>query len=202
MEISELDDLTPTEFKLERISIVTGEYYDELDEDELDELIKQFAWLDTPIKGDECNVRFNTMKWGVFIDINKFVANKIPIQSYDKIVTVVLGYEDFISKCLKIREEPCTKYYSLLEGVLKYRDKIIENYDDLFDDGSSSIEDDEPEEEKSKQEVVQSRWAWESLTYHLAEGDITKIQSIMELPHLMVFNWLTMVKDLKLSQPK
>ena len=95
MEISELSDLTPTEFKLERISIVTGEYYDELDEDELDELINSFDWLDAPIKGDECSIRFNTMKWGVFIDINKFIANKIPIQSFDKIVTVVLGYDDF-----------------------------------------------------------------------------------------------------------
>jgi hypothetical protein len=188
IEIAELDDLTPTEYKLDRISIVTGDYYDDLDEDELDELLKEY------------NIKFNRMKWGALIDINKFVANVPPIQNFDKIIAVTIGYEDFTAKCNLIKQEPCTKYYGILEGVLKYRDKLIENYDDLFDDGSSSVEDDEPPEEPTKQEIVQSRWAWERLTYDLADGDITKVKSIMELPHLMVLNWLTMIKDLKLNQ--
>jgi len=200
IEIAELDDLTPTEYKLDRISIVTGDYYDELDEDELDELLKEYAWLDEPIKGDEHHIRFNRLTWGALIDINKFVANKTPLQNYDKIIAVTIGYEDFTSKCNLIKQEPCTRYYGILEGVLKYRDKLIENYDDLFDDGSSSVEDDEPPEEPTKQEIVQSRWAWERLTYDLADGDITKVQDIMKLPHLMVLNWLTMIKDLKLNK--
>jgi len=200
IEIAELEDLTPTEYKLDRISIVTGDYYDELDEDELDELLKEYAWLDEPIKGDEHNIKFNRLPWGVWIDINKFVTNKTPLQNYNKIITVIIGYEDFHNKCKELLEEPCVKYYSVLEDVLKYREKTLENFDDLLEDGSSSVDDDEPDEEPTKQEVVQSRWAWERLTYDLADGDITKVQDIMKLPHLMVLNWLTMIKDLKLNK--
>jgi hypothetical protein len=202
IEIAELEDLTPTEYKLDRISIVTGDYYDELDEDELDELLKEYAWLDEPIKGDEHHIRFNRLSWGALIDINKFVANKTPLHNYEKIIAVTIGYEDFTSKCNLIKQEPCAKYYGILEDVLKYRDKLLENFDDLLEDGSSSVEDDEAPEEPTKQEVVQSRWAWERLTYDLADGDITKVQDIMKLPHLMVLNWLTMIKDLKLNQLK
>jgi hypothetical protein len=193
IEIAELEDLTPTEYKLERISIVTEEYYDELDEDELDTLLKEFQWMDEPIVGDSHNIQFNRLTWGALIDINKFVANTIPLANFDKIVAVTVGYEDFHAKCNLIKQEPCTKYYYILEGVLKYREKLLENYDDLFDDGSSSVEDDEPPEEPTQKEVVQTRWAWMRTVWELADGDITKANDILALPHLMVLNWITLV---------
>lgn len=198
IEIKELsvDELTPTELMLESIYIVSGENYNNVDDDELTDILSQYEWLLTspiPVKN---KVSFKRISYGTWIDLNKFSYPKSPYLNVEKISALMTGYELFEDKCKEILEEPITYHIGIVDQWLEYRHKLINNYSDLFED-SDDEEEDEPLE---KDEVVLQRWANERIVYDLAKGDITKAQDVLKLPHLLVFNWLTMVKDLKLNR--
>jgi hypothetical protein len=201
----ESEDLTPTEILLERASILSGENYEDINEDELEQIINDFKWLDTAPLFKKSEIKYNKLKFGAFIDNEFFTTEKIPIQNITKIVSVILGFEDFESKCNEIEEMLFCEAYPILEGYLNYRIKLLQNYEDLFE----SNEDEEIDEEDiieiegttTISDEVFKRWNWERVLWELSGGDITKIDSITEMTHLTVFNWLTMIKDLKLSRP-
>jgi len=201
----ESEDLTPTEILLERASILSGENYEDINEDELEQIINDFKWLDTAPTFKKSEIKYNKLKFGAFIDNEFFTTEKIPIQNITKIVSVILGFEDFESKCLEIEDMLFCEAYPILEGYLNYRIKLLQNYEDLFEGNEEEeIEVDEEIEVEGMTTIsdeVFKRWNWERVLWELSGGDITKIDSITEMTHLTVFNWLTMIKDLKLSRP-
>lgn len=205
LEILDLqdDDLTPTELKIARVEIFE-DVDEDIEDDELDSLLLKYSWLDKAPKYKKCTTRFNRISWGAFRDLEKFLTDGPPIQNIDKICARLTEFTDFEEACNLIKDGLLSEHLPTLDAYIKYRTKIIENYDDLFESNDEQDEDedeDEPEEltpDVDKQEVVNKRWAWERIAYNLSGGDITKVQAIMDLPHLMVFNWLTMMKDLKL----
>lgn len=199
IELSELqqEELTPTERQLESIAIISGEDTDDLTETELDALIIEYAWINEPIKSDKPLPRFEKLSLGSIISLEKFVTEKAPILNMDKICALLYERGDFQTDVNHIRNQPVTEYHKATEGYLAYRKKMLDNYDDLFMNES----DEEDEVEPEPIDKIQSRWAWMRLVYDLCDGDITKANTVLDLPHLMVLNWLTMVKDLKLNQP-
>lgn len=199
IEISNLSkDLTPTELLIERVLILDNIDLYSVNENELDKAKREYSWFNSPLPVKASGFNFNKITWGQFIDLNKFTSVPNPLVNLDKIVAVIEGYDDFATKCRDVQKQNVIKPYSLMNDFLKHNNKVIENYDDLFSDGDSEEEDDDlppqPIEEK-----VASRWAWESMTYKLANGDITKVPAILGMSHIMVLNWITMIKDLKLS---
>lgn len=200
IELTELqqEELTPTERQLESIAIISGEDTDDLTEVELDELVKEYSWINTNPKSDAKPPRFEKLSLGSIISLEKFVTEKAPLLNIDKVCALLYERGDFQTDVEYIRNQPVPEYYKATESYLTYRKKLLENYDDLFLNDSEE-EDDEVDAEP--QDQVQTRWAWMRLVYDLCDGDITKANAVLDLPHLMVLNWLTMIKDLKLNQP-
>ena len=57
----------------------------------------------------------------------------------------------------------------------------------------------DPEEVKEIEQTKKStKWSWELMIYNLCGGDLTKYESLGELPLVLVFNMLGMKKELSL----
>jgi hypothetical protein len=197
IEILELqyDDLTPTERILESIAIITGEDYDDVYDDEIDQLVKEYSWLHTNPTSTDALPRYNLLDFGSIISLEQFVTEKPPFQNIDKVCSLLLQYDDFGRGCDIVKGMDVPTPYAMVQGYLDYRKKLFENYDDLF-----TSDEEEGDDEPDQQDQIQSRWAWTRIVWELTEGDITKANAVLALPHLMVLNWITMVKDLKLGQ--
>lgn len=200
LEIIELDsqELSPTEFYLERIAIVTGKDYFDTDESELNGILKEFRWLDS-LPTNKTKQSFRHLSFGAFIDLNTYCTDKAPIENIDKICATIKGYESLTFECEKIREEPITKHYSTIQSFVEYRAEILEKYKGLLEDEDPEP-DEEPEEiQRTKPEQTNTKWGWQRLIYGLCNGDITKVKEVTELGHILVLNWLSMESELKLK---
>ena len=189
------EDLTPTEFFLERLEIVTGVDYSDIDDDELQRLEKEFSWLNKAPKFPEYSGGFVHLHFGAFIDLERLITKQAPISKIDEIVLTIQGYDVWENDIHATREMLLCDAVPIMEKYITYRNNLIDKYKGLFED-----EDDEPDEDE-QQPTEPAKWVWERMIYELCKGDITKAKDVIALPHLMVLNWLSMVKDLKLNQP-
>lgn len=189
-EIKELDssDLTPLELILERIAIITDNDYFDLYEDELNDILIQYDWINTPPLTNEKS-NFKHLTFGNFIDLENYCTEKTPIENIEKICATIKGYESLSIECDKILSEPIVNYYTTLENYVKYRLQILDTYKGLFEDEDPEPDDEEEEEIKEKKTTGES---WLNIIYQLAKGDITKATEITSLPHIMVLNWLSL----------
>jgi len=190
IEIKELDfnDLTPLELALEKISIISDNDYFDLYEDELNEILTEYDWINTfPIAPTKSN--FKHLTFGKFIDLENYCTEKTPIENIDKICATIKGYELLTFECEKILSEPITKHYATLENYIKYRLQILDTYKGLFEDNEDEIDDEDEKEIKEKKSTGEN---WLNIIYQLSKGDITKANEVTELPHIMVLNWLSL----------
>lgn len=187
-EIKELDssDLTPLELILERIAIITDNDYFDLYEDELNDILIQYDWINTPPLNNEKS-NFKHLTFGNFIDLENYCTEKTPIENIEKICATIKGYESLPIECDKILSESIVDHYTTLENYVKYRLQILDTYKGLFED-----EDPEPDEEEEIKEKKTTGESWLNIIYQLAKGDITKANEITSLPHIMVLNWLSL----------
>lgn len=186
MELKELDfqDFTPLEKILEQISIITDKDYLELYDDEINVVLNEYLWINTP---PHVNIKsnFKHISFGNFIDLENFFIDKTPIENIDKICAVIYGYEDFEAKKKEIRQQPITKHYATLENYIKYRTQLLDTYKGLFED----TDDDDDEAEKQDKKTIGESWL--NILYSLSNSDITKANTITEMSLVMVFNWLS-----------
>jgi hypothetical protein len=188
-EIKELDssDLTPLELILERIAIITDNDYFDLYEDELNDILIEYEWINTPPLTNQ-KTSFKHLTFGNFIDLENYCTEKTPIENIDKICATIKGYESFTFECQKILNESIVDHYGTLENYIKYRLQILEKYKGLF-------EDEDPEPEDDEQEIKEKKTTgenWLNIIYQLAKGDVTKANEVTELSHIMVLNWLSL----------
>jgi hypothetical protein len=199
IELSELafDDLSPTEYQLERIATLTGEAYDELDEDEVNELIKQYKWLDLAprskpkqkIDGYELKP-MKRVTFGDFITLDKLVTEQAPILVLNKILALLYDFEDYDRGQSIANEWSVEDCYQAMENYLEHRKQIAAK---LSDGDDETEEDDQPTE-------ISDSATWEMTLYDLAGGDVTKAQEIFKLPHLLVINWILIDEAVKSRQ--
>lgn len=190
IEIKELDanDLTPLELMLERIAILTDNDYFDLYEDELNDIIIQYEWINTPPLTNQKN-SFKHLTFGNFIDLENYCTEKTPIENIDKICATIKGYESITFECQKILSESIVDHYGTLENYIKYRLQILEKYKGLFEDNEDEIDEDDEKEIKEKKSTGEN---WLNIIYQLAKGDVTKANEVTELSHIMVLNWLSL----------
>lgn len=203
-EIALNNDLTPTEKVFTSIEILSGEDLNDLTAKEFEELKKKYDFIGHYPTGKVSELKLNKLSMGAFIDLEKFSTQKNPFLNIEKISARILGFEDFETKCKEILDEPVPMHCKIVYEWIAYREKVLKNYEDLFVSDEDDLEDEDeeqPQPEQDQQEKLIQRWAFERLIYMLADGDITKTDDIFKMPHLKVFNWLTMIKDLKLSRP-
>ena len=188
-EIKELDssDLTPLELILERIAIITDNDYFDLYEDELNDILIEYEWINTPPLTNQ-KTSFKHLTFGNFIDLENYCTEKTPIENIDKICATIKGYESLTDECDKILSESIVEHYTTLENYVKYRLQILDKYKGLF-------EDEDPEPEDDEQEIKEKKTTgenWLNIIYQLAKGDVTKANEVTELSHIMVLNWLSL----------
>ena len=197
IELSELafDDLSPTEYQIERIATITGEHYDELDEDEIEDLIKKFKWLDLAPRskpkekiGNYLLKPLNKVTFGDFITLEKLVTEAAPILNLNKILALLYSFDEYTHGQKVSNEWSVEDCYQALEQWLEHRKDII-----------SKLSDEEDDEDVEAEPTTNTN-TWEFVVYDLANGDVTKAQDIFKLPHLLVINWIVIAESVKSRQ--
>lgn len=94
---------------------------------------------------------------------------------------------------------PITDMYGIVAEFLKFREKFLDNYKNLFGepDANEDLTDLDPDELKEvEHEQRSAKWSWEYTIFNLTNGDITKSEAVGKLPLVYVFNILAMKKEL------
>ena len=198
------EDLSPTEYWLEVITILEGLEDDDLTESEYDELYKKVKFIqgEPPrVVLDNVNGRqlkhFTKLTFGELIDCTKFLRG-VPLENIHKVNAILYGGQsEFATVSEVMLYQDIAPMYTNLMDFIEYHKNLIERYSELFD---VPEEGDEPEEKTEGQSVF-SKWTWEKMIHDLCNGDITRARDVTNLPHIMVLNWVLMEKELKLRQP-
>jgi hypothetical protein len=187
------DELTPTEYEIERLLLLTGEDYSDAYDEELDEALKRYSWVKTFPRGKKPLDNMTKRRTlGQFIDLIHFRKVDHPYLHLDKIVARFLD-GDFNDNLTYIQGLPITDVIEHCDEIIQWQDRLIKNYDSLFD--TDEDEDEEPTEKES------NPFAWEQLIHKLCDGKIWLASEVTALPVVQCFNWLAMEQSLR-SKPK
>ena len=215
IEISEIDkDQGANGYNSDLLAIVTDMSYDEIDELDLDELIKmvaQFKWaLSQPSKQYKHELLGMKIKplsklcLFEYTNLDKICAilyRQTKVNEWGEVVLETYDY-DINVRAEKFLDLPITEVYGIVSEFLKFRENFLEVYKNLFGEAEDELtaEDKaamEPEEiKKVEEEVKNNKWSWEHMIYGLTKGDITKSEAVGALPLTYVFNVLGMKKEL------
>lgn len=72
---------------------------------------------------------------------------------------------------------------------MQFRDRIVENYDGLFNRTSGDIE------ASSHNQGFAKKWGWYQSIYSLAKGDVFKIDGVTEINVHKAMMWLEFEKE-------
>ena len=227
IEISEIDkDQGANGYNSDLLAIVTDMSYDEIDELDLDELIKmvaQFKWaLSQPSKQYKHELLGMKIKplsklcLFEYIDLDYYFNNnyhtnldkicailyrQTKVNEWGEVVLETYDY-DINVRAEKFLDLPITDVYGIVAEFLKFRENFLDVYKNLFGEAEEELTADdkaamEPEEIKEVEaEVKNNKWSWERMIYGLTDGDITKSEAVGALPLTYVFNMLGMKKEL------
>lgn len=227
IEISQIDkDQGANGYNSDMLAILTEMSYDEIDELDLDEMIKivaQFKWtLSQPSKQYKHELLGMKIKplsklcLFEYIDLDYYFNDNYHT-NLDKICAILYRqsnvnewgelvlepYEyDIHVRAEKFLDLPITEVYGIVAEFLKFKENFLDVYSNLFNEAEDELTEDdkaamEPDEIKEvEKEVKNNKWSWERMIYGLTNGDITKTEAVGALPLTYVFNILGMKKEL------
>jgi len=212
-------------YNLEVLAIVTDTDADEIDisTEELTQYITELRFLrkepHTNFKRELLNLKYKTceqLTLGEFIDLEyyfgiDYVKNLTTIASvfykryklddFDNVIYEPYSYNPS-GRAELFDEVMVTDIYGIISEYLKFRTDFMKAYENLFQPEIEETDEEEMDVEDKKAEEEEERvnkWAWERMLYELAGGDLTKIETITDLPLVMVFNFMSMKTELKLD---
>ena len=194
-------------------------YFEELELNELSELTKQIKWLQSDPsrryknKLDNYVLKpFSKLTLGEFIDLEHYFSNNyldhfchILALLYRRTSKNVYGDDIIEPYDYSPRDRldwyldyPITDVYGLIPEYLKYRENFTNTYTNLLVDVVTDDEvlEDADEIKEQKREQQKQKFAWESTIMALCNDDLSKFNSILEMPVVLVFNILGMKKTL------
>jgi len=227
IEINQIDkDQGANGFNSDLLAIVTDMTYDEINELDIDELIKlvaQFKWSNAqPSKQYKHEVLGMKIKplsklcLFEYIDLDYYfndnyhtnldkicaiLYRQSKVNEWGEVVLETYDY-DINVRAEKFLDLPITDVYGIVTEFLKFRENFLDVYKNLFAEPEEELTADdkatmEPEEIKEvEKEVKNNKWSWERMIYGLTDGDITKSEAVGALPLTYVFNMLGMKKEL------
>lgn len=226
IEVSKIDKtLGASHYNSEILSILSDEpieVIEDLDIDDLNAYINEMLWANSEPLSMYKHKLFNytikplsTLTLFEYIDLDHFFTNNY-IANLDKICAILFRqtkttewgevdvepYDyDINIRAERFLDLPITDVYGIVKEFLKYRDKFLDNYRNLFQDGDDITEEEKKElSHEDKIEIEKEgksiKWSWEYTIYNLTKGDITKSESVGKLPLTYVFNILAMKKEL------
>jgi hypothetical protein len=227
IEINQIDkDQGANGFNSDLLAIVTDMTYDEINELDIDELIKlvaQFKWSNAqPSKQYKhellgmkvkplsklCLFEYIDLDYyfndNYHTNLDKICAilyRQTKVNEWGEVVLETYDY-DINTRADKFLDIPITDVYGIVSEFLKFRENFLDVYKNLFGEAEEELTADdkatmEPEEIKEvEKEVKNNKWSWERMIYGLTDGDITKSEAVGALPLTYVFNMLGMKKEL------
>ena len=96
--------------------------------------------------------------------------------------------------------------YGIIKYYVDFKELITDKYHIIFQDDLGTLEDTEGLTEEEVEEInkeleedgKKAKWSWPALINTLSNGDITKYNTITDLPLAFIFNELSMRKILNL----
>ena len=161
--------------------------FEELDIDDLGKLTRQLKWIESEPsrryknKLDNYVLKpYSKLSLGEFIDLEHYFSN------------------NYLENFCHILAYPITDVYGLIPEYLKYRENFTNTYTNLLVDVVTDDEvlEDAEEIKEQKREQQKQKFAWESTIMALCNDDLSKFNSILEMPVVLVFNILGMKKTL------
>jgi hypothetical protein len=227
IEINQIDkEQGANGYNSDLLAIVTDMTYDEIDELDIDELIKlvaQFKWSNAqPSKQYKhellgmkvkplsklCLFEYIDLDYyfndNYHTNLDKICAilyRQTKVNEWGEVVIETYDY-DINTRADKFLDIPITDVYGIVSEFLKFRENFLDVYKNLFGEAEEELTADdkatmEPEEIKEvEKEVKNNKWSWERMIYGLTDGDITKSEAVGALPLTYVFNMLGMKKEL------
>ena len=194
-------------------------YFEELELNELSELTKQIKWLQSDpsrrykSKLDNYVLKpFSKLTLGEFIDLEHYFSNNyldhfchILALLYRRTSKNVYGDDIIEPYDYSPRDRldwyldyPITDVYGLIPEYLKFRENFTNTYTNLLVDvvADDEVLEDADEIKEQKREQEKQKFAWESTIMALCNDDLSKFNSILEMPVVLVFNILGMKKTL------
>jgi len=227
IEISQIDkDQGANGYNSDMLAILTEMSYDDIDELDLDEMIKmvaQFKWatsqpskqykhelLGMQIKplAKLCLFEYIDLDYyfndNYHTNLDKICAilyRQSNVNEWGEVVLEPYDY-DISVRAEKFLDLPITEVYGIVAEFLKFKENFLDVYSNLFNEAEDELTEDdkaamEPDEIKEvEKEVKTNKWSWERMIYGLTNGDITKTEAVGALPLTYVFNMLGMKKEL------
>ena len=193
--------------------------FEELDIDDLGKLTRQIKWIESEPsrryknKLDNYVLKpYSKLSLGEFIDLEHYFSNNY-LDHFCHILAILYRrtsknvYGDDIIEPYEYSprdrldwflDYPITDVYGLIPEYLKYRENFTNTYTNLLVDVVTDDEvlEDAEEIKEQKREQQKQKFAWESTIMVLCNDDLSKFNSILEMPVVLVFNILGMKKTL------
>lgn len=157
---------------------------------------------------------------GEFIDLEHYLSTdymknighiaailykKFKINEWDEVVYEPYNYS-VNQRCEQFDEVCINDIFGIIPEYLNFRTNFLENYNPLFQDTNNEDDDDDDnrpktsEEKKAiQEEKTAKKWSWENLIYNLCNEDLTKFHEVTNLPLILVFNMLSMRKEISVK---
>lgn len=205
------------------------EFLENMDTDELFETINTVSWLrTTPPLNFENKINdlefkpLDKLTLGEFIDVEHYMSD--PLNNMHTVLAILYKrtredewgnkhFEphiyDLASRADVFRDSPVASVWGVFESYKTWKEKFTQVYENLFE---PPVDEDEEELEglnmieraeiikEQKAQARKKRWSWESILWGLSDGDVTKYDTLFNLPVILVFNTLSMRKDLGLDK--
>ena len=193
--------------------------FEDLDIDELGELAKEIKWVQSEPsrryknKIDNYVLKpYSKLSLGEFIDLEHYFSNNY-LDHFCHILALLYRrtsknvYGDDIIEPYEYSprdrldwylDYPITDVYGLIPEYIKYRENFTNTYTNLLSDvvPDDEVLEDADEIKEQKREQQRQKFAWESTIMALCNDDLSKFNSILEMPVVLVFNILGMKKTL------
>jgi len=193
--------------------------FEDLDIDELGKLTEQIKWIQSePSKRYKNKIDnyvlkpYSKLSLGEFIDLEYYFSNNY-LDHFCHILALLYRrtsknvYGDDIIEPYEYSprdrldwylDYPITDVYGLIPEYIKYRENFTNTYTNLLADvvPDDEVLEDADEIKEQKREQQRQKFAWESTIMALCNDDLSKFNSILEMPVVLVFNILGMKKTL------
>lgn len=185
-------------------------------------IIKENDWLISKIPGNYKNeigkfvlAPFTKMTLAEWIDLEGYIINKKiiniaaliykqhKVDDWGNIIFEPYKYKTN-ERIQEFEDLYITDVYGAIEDVIKFREQVLSNYSELFVNlDEDFVPDEEDKELLSEKEIEEIKkdikkqnerkeFAWQKLLDDICGGDWTRIEKLLEMPVLFVFNMLLM----------
>jgi hypothetical protein len=106
------------------------------------------------------------------------------------------------SRADELERQPITSIYWLISTYLKWKEGIINSYENIFEPKITDFDEadlDEEDIEAEEAEKSMKKWSWESVIHKLSNDNVINYDNITDLPLIFVLNNLSFRKDMKLD---